>query len=89
LFSDQGKFEEAEEIHKRALAGYEKALGRDHKSTLHTVYNMAKLIKKCRVLQAEHMDMMVIDCIHCYVLIEEGPAHRLIVVLHPLSADQG
>ena len=31
---------------KRALAAYEKALGRDHKSTLDTVYNMAKLIEK-------------------------------------------
>jgi len=33
--------------------------------------------------------MRVIDCIDFYVLMEEGPAHRLIVVLHPLSADQG
>ena len=33
--------------------------------------------------------MRIIDCIDCYILIEEGPAHRLIVVLHPLGADRG
>jgi len=44
---------------------------------------------KCQVLQAEHMNMRIIECIDCYVLMEEGPAHRLIVVLHPLGADQG
>jgi hypothetical protein len=46
LYSEQGKFAEAEELYKRALAGYEKALGRDHKSTLDTAYNMAKLMEK-------------------------------------------
>jgi hypothetical protein len=33
-------------MYKCALAGLEKALGRDHKSTLDTVYNMAKLMEK-------------------------------------------
>jgi tetratricopeptide (TPR) repeat protein len=46
LYYGQGKFAEAEEMYKRALAGYEKALGKDHKSTLDTVYNMAKLMEK-------------------------------------------
>jgi len=32
--------------------------------------------------------MRVVVCINFYVLMEEGPAHRLIVVLHPLSVDQ-
>jgi len=31
--------------------------------------------------------MKIIDCIDFYILIEEGPAHRLIIVLHPLGAD--
>jgi len=31
--------------------------------------------------------MRVIDCIDFYVLIEEGPALRLIVMHYPLSAD--
>ena len=35
------------------------------------------------------MNMRVIDCIDCYIIMEEGPAHRLIVVLHSLGADQG
>ena len=33
--------------------------------------------------------MRIIECVNFYLLIEEGPAHRLIVVLHPLGADQG
>jgi len=44
---------------------------------------------KYQDLQAEHMNMRIIDCIDCYILMEEGPARRLIIVLHPLSADQG
>jgi tetratricopeptide (TPR) repeat protein len=46
LYSRQGKLAEAEEIYKRALVGKEKALGRDNKSTLDTVYNMAMLMEK-------------------------------------------
>jgi len=33
--------------------------------------------------------MRVIDCIDNYCLMEEGPAHRFIIVLHLLGADQG
>jgi len=29
--------------------------------------------------------MRIIDCIDFYILMEEGPAHRLIIVLHPLG----
>ncbi|KAL4740396.1 hypothetical protein BDV11DRAFT_214403 [Aspergillus similis] len=43
LFSDQGKSKEAEEMYQRALAGYEKALGPDHTSTLMTVNNLGNL----------------------------------------------
>jgi len=31
--------------------------------------------------------MRIIECIDFYVLMEEEPAYRLIVVLHPLGAD--
>ncbi|KAH7151967.1 hypothetical protein B0J13DRAFT_470560, partial [Dactylonectria estremocensis] len=43
LYSDQGKFKEAEEMYERALEGYEKALGPDHTSTLTTVNNLGLL----------------------------------------------
>ena len=33
--------------------------------------------------------MRIIDSIDSIALMEEGPAHRLIIVFHPLSADQG
>jgi hypothetical protein len=45
--------------------------------------------RKCQDLQVEHMNMRVIDCLDCNYLMEEGPAHRLIVVLRPLGTDQG
>jgi hypothetical protein len=32
----------------------------------------------CQYLQAEHMDMRVIDCIDCSLFMEVGPAHSLI-----------
>ncbi|KAK4232855.1 hypothetical protein C8A03DRAFT_19946, partial [Achaetomium macrosporum] len=34
---------EAEAMHQRAPQGYEKALGRDHTSTLRTVHNLGAL----------------------------------------------
>jgi len=43
LFAHQGKLEEAEKMYIRALQGYEKAFGTDHKSTLHTVNNLGNL----------------------------------------------
>ncbi|KAF5669913.1 ankyrin 3 [Fusarium denticulatum] len=43
LYRDQGKLVEAEAMYKRALEGYEKALGRDHTSTLNIVHNLGLL----------------------------------------------
>jgi tetratricopeptide (TPR) repeat protein len=43
LYANQGKLDEAEEMYLRALAGCEKALGRDHTSTLNTVNNLGVL----------------------------------------------
>ncbi|KAF3159958.1 hypothetical protein TWF751_000510 [Orbilia oligospora] len=41
VFSNQGKYDEAMQWYTRALAGCEKALGKDHPSTLDTVHNIA------------------------------------------------
>jgi tetratricopeptide (TPR) repeat protein len=43
LYADQGRLADAEAMYKRALAGYEKALGPDHTSTLATVNNLGNL----------------------------------------------
>ena len=43
LYRYQGKLDKAEEMYARALQGREKALGRDHKSTLTTVNNLGNL----------------------------------------------
>ncbi|KAH6869560.1 Tetratricopeptide repeat-domain-containing protein [Thelonectria olida] len=43
LYSNQGKFKEAEEMYEGALEGKEKALGPDHTSTLNTVNNLGLL----------------------------------------------
>ena len=43
-------------MYMRALAGYEKLLGRDHRSTLNTVYNLGLLYAdQGKLDQAEHM----------------------------------
>jgi tetratricopeptide (TPR) repeat protein len=43
LYVNQGRLQDAEAIYQRALAGYEKALGPDHISTLQTVNNLGAL----------------------------------------------
>ncbi|KAJ6125876.1 hypothetical protein N7471_010369 [Penicillium samsonianum] len=56
LYSDQGKLKEAEEMYQRALAGYEKALGPDHTSTLDTVNNLGALyFQQDKLKEAEEM----------------------------------
>ncbi|KAH6975787.1 hypothetical protein EDB80DRAFT_900003 [Ilyonectria destructans] len=56
LYSDQGKFKEAEEMYERALEGREKALGPDHTSTLDTVNNLGLLYKdQGKFKEAEEM----------------------------------
>ena len=45
LYRDQGRLKEAESMYRRALEGYEKALGWDHTSTLSTVNNLGILYK--------------------------------------------
>ncbi|KAH6974923.1 hypothetical protein EDB80DRAFT_881846 [Ilyonectria destructans] len=56
LYSDQGKFKEAEEMYERALDGYEKALGPHHTSTLITVNNLGNLYSdQSKFEEAEEM----------------------------------
>ncbi|KAH6981463.1 hypothetical protein EDB80DRAFT_899547 [Ilyonectria destructans] len=56
LYSDQGKFKEAEEMYERALEGKEKALGLDHTSTLDTVNNLGLLYNhQGKLKEAEEM----------------------------------
>ncbi|KAI9890869.1 MAG: hypothetical protein M1814_003508 [Vezdaea aestivalis] len=54
LYLDQGRLAEAEAMFTRALAGFEKALGQDHTSTLNTVNNLGNLYQKQgRLAEAE------------------------------------
>jgi tetratricopeptide (TPR) repeat protein len=56
LYANQGKLKEAEEMYQRALKGYEKALGRDHTSTLDTVNNLGNLYSdQGKLEEAEEM----------------------------------
>ena len=56
LYHDQGKLAEAEQMYVRALAGYEKALGPDHTSTLDTVSNLGVLYRnQGKLAEAEQM----------------------------------
>jgi tetratricopeptide (TPR) repeat protein len=56
LYADMGKLVEAEAMYKRALEGYEKALGPDHTSTLGTVNNLGALYSnQGKLAEAEAM----------------------------------
>ncbi|KAF2724735.1 TPR-like protein [Polychaeton citri CBS 116435] len=56
LYHAQGKLAEAEVMYMRALRGYEKALGADHTSTLHTVHNLGNLYShQGKLAEAEEM----------------------------------
>jgi len=46
FYHDQGRYIDAEMIYNRALAGFEKALGLEHTSTLITINNIGILYKK-------------------------------------------
>jgi hypothetical protein len=51
MLQDRGKYEAAEEMNRRALAGREKVLGMEHPSTLTSVYCLAYLLYSRRQLQ--------------------------------------
>jgi hypothetical protein len=45
VFQQLGKYGEAVELHRRALAGWEKVLGKEHPSTLASVNNLATVLR--------------------------------------------
>jgi len=56
FYQDQGRLKDAEMMYKRALAGYEKACGPEHTSTLDTIDNLGVLYKiQSRLEDAEMM----------------------------------
>ncbi|KAI3067511.1 hypothetical protein CBS147339_8466 [Penicillium roqueforti] len=80
LYSDQGKLKEAEEMYQRALAGYEKALGPNHTSTLVTVNNLGNLFSdQGKLKEAEEMYQRALDVGHAERHPRNGTAasHRL------------
>jgi hypothetical protein len=44
LLDSQGKYEEAEAMHRRSLEGYEKVLGHEHPHTLTSVSNLGSVL---------------------------------------------
>jgi hypothetical protein len=46
VLESQGKYDEAEAMHRRALEGSEKVLGREHPNTLTSVYHLAFLFHR-------------------------------------------
>ncbi|OCL04340.1 hypothetical protein AOQ84DRAFT_277133, partial [Glonium stellatum] len=44
VLESQGKYEAAEEMHRRALNGYKKVLGKEHPGTLTSVNNLASVL---------------------------------------------
>jgi len=62
LYVDQGKLAEAEKMYRRALQGYEKALGPKYTSTLDTVNNLGNLYKnQDKLAEAEKMYMRALQ----------------------------
>lgn len=73
LYINQGKLAEAENMYIQALEGKEEVLGRDHRSTLYTVYNLGRLyIDQGKLAKAEKMYIRTLQG------YEEtfGPNHR-------------
>ena len=59
--SEQGKMKEAEDMYLRALTGYEKAWGLDHKKPLDTRYNLADICKERSLFKnaAQHLELVI------------------------------
>ncbi len=57
LYNAQGRYGEAEPLHKRALAIMEKALGPEHPNVATSLENYAKLLRKTeRDAEAEELE---------------------------------
>ena len=67
----QGKYEEAEAMHRQALEGYEKVLGSEHLHTLTSVYCLAHLLAN-RYLYGESLDLYDRACAAYSVIFGEN-----------------
>src|SRR5436190_1450586 len=57
MLQDQSKYEEAEQMHRQALQGYEKALGKEHPDTLRSINNLAVMLQyQGKYEEAEQMN---------------------------------
>ncbi|KAH1890714.1 hypothetical protein KXW12_005816 [Aspergillus fumigatus] len=83
VLARQGKYEEAEAMHRQALQGYEKVLGSEHPSTLTTMHNLAfnlkqlgkvsdalSLLKKCA-----HLRNKVLGSDHSHAISSYNTLH--------------
>jgi len=60
VLESQGKYEEAEVMHRRALKRYEKVLGAEHPDTLTSVSNLASTFwSQKRLKEAEKLELQV------------------------------
>ena len=73
---------EAEAMYQRALAGYEKALGPEHESTLDTVHNLGLLRKdQGKLAEAEAMIVGFVDAIEAD-LFRRAAQHVAQITVH-------
>ncbi|EAQ83136.1 hypothetical protein CHGG_10954 [Chaetomium globosum CBS 148.51] len=81
LYSDQGRYKDAEEMYERALEDKEKAWGPEHTSTLSTIYNLGLLYHdQGQYKEAEAMHEQVLQCEE----IAWGPEH--VSTLHTVNS---
>lgn len=90
LLRDQLLFLAAEQMYQRALAGYEKAVGPDHASTLETVHNIGVLYRvQCKLDQAERMYQRALSGFEKALGPDHASTLRTVDNLGVLYRDQG
>jgi hypothetical protein len=73
MLRDQGKYEKAEKMNRRALTGSEKVLREEHPSTLTSMANLASMYRnQGRWKEAEQLEVKVMET-RKKVLEEEHP----------------
>jgi tetratricopeptide (TPR) repeat protein len=90
LLNEQVQYKAAERMYVRALAGYEKALGPDHTSTLETVNNLGALYRaQGKLAEAEQMYQRALAGYEKASQSETIPALKAVKSLGLLYRDQG
>jgi tetratricopeptide (TPR) repeat protein len=75
VLSDQGKHEQAEEMHRQALGLRETVLGKEHPSTLTSMNNLANVLRdQGKYEQAEEMHRQALGL--CETLVDVLPTQR-------------